>query len=79
MKRIHTLLALSIFSISIFAQIKIAGSITDDLGEPLPFATIAVRGTTIGTTSDMEGLFVLEIPQEKATIEVSLQLNGFPM
>lgn len=71
MKRIHTLLALSIFSISIFAQIKIAGSITDDLGEPLPFATIAVRGTTTGTTSDMEGLFVLEIPQEKATIEVS--------
>ena len=71
MKRIYTLLALSIFSISIFAQIKISGSITDNLGEPLPFATVAVKGTTIGTTSDMDGQFALEIPRKEATVEVS--------
>lgn len=71
MKRIYTLLALSIFSLSVFAQIKIAGGITDELGEPLPFATVSVRGEAIGTTSDMEGRFTLEIPQKGMTVEVS--------
>lgn len=71
MKRIYTLLILSIFSLSIFAQIKIAGRITDNLGEPLSFATVSVRGTTTGTTSDMDGLFTLEIPSGGGTVDVS--------
>lgn len=71
MKRIYTLLALSLSALSILAQINIAGRITDDLGEPLPFATVSVRGTTIGTTSDMAGHFTLGIPQKGATVEIS--------
>ena len=71
MKRIYALLVLGICSIPIFAQVKITGHVTDDLGESLPFATVAVRGTTIGTTSDMEGKFILEVPQKGSTVEVS--------
>ena len=71
MKRTYLLLALSLVSMSLLAQIKIGGIINDDLGEPLPFATVAVKGTTIGTTSDMEGKFTLEVPKKGATVEVS--------
>lgn len=71
MKRLYTLFILSICSISIFAQIKIAGKVTDNLGEPLSFATIAVRNTSIGAISDLEGNFVLEVPQKGVTVDVS--------
>ncbi|MCT4647162.1 MAG: TonB-dependent receptor [Carboxylicivirga sp.] len=44
------------------------GLITSD-GEPLPFATIVINNTTLGTASDLDGNFELEyIPEGKFTI-----------
>ena len=71
MKRIYSLLALSLVSMSLLAQIKIGGIINDDLGAPLPFATVAIKGTTIGATSDIEGKFALEVPKKGSIVEVS--------
>ena len=34
---------------------------TDSKGEPLPFASIYVQGTTNGTTTNIEGLFEFEL------------------
>lgn len=40
---------------------KITGTVKDiDSGEPLPYVTIAFKGTKIGTTSDMDGKFYIE-------------------
>ena len=38
------------------------GRITDEKGEGLPFASIYVKGTTKGTTSNVDGYYSLELP-----------------
>src|SRR5690554_5705729 len=53
-----TLLA---FALNATAQPRtIRGKVTDDAGHPLPGVTIVVKGTTIGTISDVEGDYALE-------------------
>ena len=39
--------------------------------EPLPFANVVVKGTTIGTTTDFDGNFSLKLEEGVYTIEVS--------
>ncbi|WP_222439135.1 TonB-dependent receptor [Echinicola salinicaeni] len=48
----------------------IRGTIKDEQGNPIPGATILVKGTTIGTAADLDGNFLLDVP-EGATIMVS--------
>ena len=41
-------------------NVKVYGSITNALNnEPIPFANIIIEGTTIGTTSDIDGNYVI--------------------
>ena len=40
----------------------IIGMVLDEQGQPLPGATVLVKGTTIGTTTDMEGRYSLTLP-----------------
>ncbi|MBC6611134.1 TonB-dependent receptor [Hymenobacter sp. BT507] len=40
----------------------ITGRVTDDQGQPLPGATVVVKGTTIGTGTDADGRFSLVVP-----------------
>ena len=49
---------------------KISGIITDEKGEPIIGANIAVVGTTIGIISDMDGKYELEV-LEGAEVKVS--------
>ncbi len=42
-----------------YAQSSLRGTIRDDAGQPLPGATIIVRGTTQGTTTDDKGTFTV--------------------
>lgn len=54
-------------------NIKASGVVKDRLtGETLPFANLFVRGTSIGTNSNLDGWFTLfGIPSDTALIEVS--------
>ena len=74
MKLIHIL----IFTISMlsYSQQKttINGSITSE-GKPIPFANISVENSTLGTSADLEGNFVLEI--EPGTYTLKIQAVGF--
>ncbi|WP_460964893.1 TonB-dependent receptor [Spirosoma litoris] len=54
------------------AQINMAGIVTDDKDQPLSGATILIRGTNIGTTTQNNGQFELETNVElPLTISVS--------
>jgi len=44
------------------------GRIIDESGSPLPGATIFIKGTNTGTTSDLNGQFELPVPAEGATV-----------
>ncbi|MDN5199713.1 SusC/RagA family TonB-linked outer membrane protein [Fulvivirgaceae bacterium BMA10] len=43
---------------------KITGKVTDENGEALPGVNVLAKGTTIGTITDTDGNFVLNIPDE---------------
>ena len=53
-------------------QPRISGTITDAMtGETLVGVTIMVEGTTIGATTNAQGVFSIEIPTDDATLRVS--------
>ena len=65
------LVAMLTFTMS-YAQVKtITGKITDTNGESLPGATISVKGTTIGTITNFDGDFSLNIPEDAQTLVFS--------
>jgi TonB-linked SusC/RagA family outer membrane protein len=76
MKRIYTisglLLLFTFFTTAVFAQnITVKGKITDSAnGEALIGVTVAVKGTTTGTQTDVNGAYSLSVPTN-ATIQVS--------
>lgn len=47
---------------------RVSGTITDDKGNLLPFASILVKGTTKGTTANNEGRYFLTLEEGKHTI-----------
>ena len=49
----------------------VKGNVTDESGEPLPGAIIAISGTDYGTTTDVDGNFSLKIPVSRKCLEVS--------
>lgn len=60
-----------LFTTFLFAQEKeITGTVIDDTGLPLPGATVLIKGTSNGTTTDMDGNFslTLENPEDKVLV-----------
>jgi hypothetical protein len=52
---------------------KISATVIDSITEePIPFANVIVKGTTIGATTDFEGKFSLKYQKEADTILVSV-------
>jgi len=77
--------ALWTFSLSLFAQnITVRGTVTDAEGETLTGVTVQVQGTTTGTVTDAQGIFVLQGVAKDAMLEISyvgmrteeVQVNG---
>jgi hypothetical protein len=56
-----------------FAQVK--GTVTDTSGEPLPFASVYVQGTTNGTTTNLKGEYSL--PLESGSYQLVFQYIGY--
>ena len=53
--------------------VSVSGRVTDASGQPIVGASVIVRGTTVGVSTDTEGRFALEVPSPAAsqTLEVS--------
>ncbi|MBK8501672.1 MAG: SusC/RagA family TonB-linked outer membrane protein [Saprospiraceae bacterium] len=69
MKKLYLVTVLCLFGIgSIVAQRTISGTVTDQSGETLIGANIFVKGTTRGTTSDIDGSFSLEVPEDAKSL-----------
>ncbi|TKG94222.1 TonB-dependent receptor [Puteibacter caeruleilacunae] len=50
------------------SSIKVTGQVTDNNGEPLPGASIVVKGTTLGITTDFDGKYTISVPNNDATL-----------
>ena len=53
-----------------FAQVRVSGTVYDNNGEALAGAGVVEKGTTNGTTTDLDGRYQLTA-REGATLEVS--------
>ena len=52
-------------------QTSITGLVLDEIGNPLPGASVIAKGTTVGTTTDFDGNFEITLPSGVTTIQVS--------
>lgn len=59
---------LLVFAHGAWAQSLIRGTVTDSNGQPLAGATIALKGTITGTTTDVNGSFSLNLPSGNETL-----------
>jgi len=51
--------------ISYSQSVTISGRVTDsENGDPIPFANVIVKGTTIGTVCDFDGFYKLKLPKK---------------
>lgn len=76
MRRFLTIFAvLMLFGVSAFSQAKtVTGTVNDDSGNPVPFATITETGTKNATLADAAGKFVIT---QKGTGTLTFSATGF--
>ncbi len=75
MNRFYVLLLCMFFSSTAAMATPVKGRATDDQGFALSFATILIKGTTIGTSANNEGYYTLDVPAGSYTI--SCQYIGY--
>jgi iron complex outermembrane receptor protein len=72
MKKILLMLCITaLLPAMLLAQTKITGNVKDKNGEPLIGVTVAEKGTTNGTFTDVDGNFSLAVSDANATINFS--------
>lgn len=73
MKNFKNLLFVAVLfmSASVLGQSKITGEVVDETNQPLPGASVVVKGTTNGTSTDFDGKFTLQAGADSGTIVIS--------
>ncbi len=74
MRKLTLILTFLLFAgLTASAQMQITGTVTNsETGEPIPGVSIVVQSqTTIGTTTDMDGQYSLEVPSDAETLVFS--------
>ena len=66
-----SLLILLLGTVATVAQQIISGTVVDENSFPVIGAAVLVKGTTIGTVTDIDGSYNLNIPSDDVEIEVS--------
>ena len=63
--------ALLLITCLIYAQKLVNGTVSDPNGDPLIGVSILVKGTNLGTATDVDGRFSLNVPETSSAIEFS--------
>ena len=64
-------MVLMLMSQSAWAQFKASGKITGPDGEPLVGATVLIKGTTVGSFTNDEGQFTLDMPGDEGILLIT--------
>ncbi|GAB4379844.1 MAG: SusC/RagA family TonB-linked outer membrane protein [Salibacteraceae bacterium] len=56
---------------SVLAQRTVTGVVRSEDGETLPGATVLIKGTQQGTTTDMDGNYSIEVPSDETVLQFS--------
>ena len=58
-----TILSVFAFALSAVAFAQVGGTVSDDQNNPLPGASVVIKGTTTGATTDFDGAFSIDAKQ----------------
>ena len=58
---------------------KVSGVVRDTKGTPVVGASVVVKGTTIGTSSGLDGAFSLQVPAPAQTAELYVNFIGYDL
>jgi TonB-linked SusC/RagA family outer membrane protein len=73
-----TIMFLCFVSLSTYAQERIlSGKVTDESGEELIGVSLLIKGTSIGTITDIDGTYTLSIPQDLPNPVLTVSYIGF--
>lgn len=70
-KLLLTTMLCLLLGFSAWAQSTVTGTITDDNGDPIPGASIRVVDTNLGTVTDLDGVYNINVPAGKTTLTFS--------
>src|SRR3981081_212145 len=77
MRKLLLLLAIVLTTTPLWAQRSITGKVTDEKGNPIPNASILVKGTSVGTTTTENGTYSLSLPANaKALVFSSVGMSN---
>lgn len=65
------LAAMLLLPATLFAQVTVTGTVTDESGEAVIGASVVLQGTSTGTVTDVDGNFALQVPSTKGTLVFS--------
>ena len=72
MRYILSIIFLCLATVATFAQSgPVTGMVVDEKGEPLIGVTVKVSGTSVGTSTDLDGKFSLNVPAKKSRLDIS--------
>ncbi len=54
----------SVFSQTFAQETAVSGTITSEDGEPIPFVNVVVKGTSVGTSADIDGKYAISVPAD---------------
>ncbi len=59
-------------SLPTYAQTEVRGKVTDEAGKPVPSASVMVRGTSRGTSTDENGAFAISVSRGSTLVVSSV-------
>ncbi len=74
-KQLLFLLCFTVFLYAAARAGRVSGMVTNEKGEPLPYASVFIKGTTIGTTANNQGKYFLEL--DTGTYTITCQHVGY--
>ncbi len=66
--RLLLLMCFSVFTLTAYAQKNVTGKVLDEQGEPLIGVNVMVKGTSVGTATDINGSYKLAAPANATTL-----------
>ena len=70
MKKVSLFILFALCATWVQAKV-VKGTVRDQAGEPVISASAVVKGTVIGTVTDIDGFYTLEVPEDAQTLVFS--------
>ncbi len=70
------LLGVLFFAANAMAQRSVTGKVTDATGKPLPFASVEIKSSKIGTIANADGVFTISAPLNAVLIVSAIGFEG---